>query len=62
MPPLYCEHCGKKIREEQAVYLELSWKTNRWYREGECPPDESQGSFPVGKICAKKILKARGPE
>ena len=54
---LRCEHCGKKLRQDQAVYLELSAKTNQWYPEGECPAEESQGSFPVGKTCAKTLLR-----
>jgi len=45
------------LDENKAVYLELSFKTGRWYDEGECPQEESQGGFPFGEACARKMLK-----
>jgi hypothetical protein len=38
------------------TWLELSFKTGRWYQLGECPEDESQGCFPFGKACAKTVM------
>ena len=57
MSIMSCHHCGRTLDENKAVYLELSFKTGRWYDEGECPQEESQGGFPFGKACARKMLK-----
>ena len=59
--PLYCEKCGSYLNEDKAVWLELSCKTGRYNKlggEGYCalPPEESQGCFPFGPDCAKKVL------
>jgi hypothetical protein len=51
-----CEHCGRKLDEAKIAWLELSWKTGRWYLPGDCPEDESQGGFPFGQACAKAVL------
>ena len=52
-----CECCGRSLRDpDKAVWLEKSFKTNRWYAAHTCPPDESQGHFPFGEACARKAL------
>ncbi len=51
-----CTYCGAKLNPNRTAYLEKSFKTNRWYKPGECPPDESQGGFPFGTACAKRVL------
>jgi hypothetical protein len=61
-----CEHCGAELDPAKAVWLELSWKTNQLEepRSGLIPPGESQGSFPFGPDCAKKLKgkKWQGPK
>ena len=52
----HCEHCGKELHEHKTAWLELSFRTGRWYALGECPADESQGCFPFGRACAKAVL------
>ncbi len=55
---LHCEHCSRELQDEtKTVWLEKSFKTNRWYAAHGCPPDESQGHFPFGEACARKVLK-----
>jgi hypothetical protein len=55
--PLYCECCGRKLNEAKVVWLEKSFKTNRWFPGDECPKDKSQGNFAFGKGCAAKTLR-----
>lgn len=55
MSELICETCKREIDESTAVWFELSFKTGKWYKPGECPADESQGGFAFGPDCAKKI-------
>jgi hypothetical protein len=57
--PDYCECCGRELNKSKMVWLEKSFKTNRWYAPGECPPEESQGCFPFGAACGKKVLKTQ---
>jgi hypothetical protein len=51
-----CTHCEKELNPKTMVWLELSFKTGKWYKPGECPPEESQGSHPVGRKCSKTLL------
>jgi hypothetical protein len=52
----HCERCGTYLHKGRMTWLELSFKTGRWYQLGECPEDESQGCFPFGKACAKTVM------
>lgn len=56
-PEQRCECCGRELDAAKTVWLELSFRTNRWYPAHECPPDESQGHFPFGSACAAKTLR-----
>ncbi len=51
-----CEHCGQKLNPAKIAWLELSFKTGRWYQPGDCPEDESQGCFTFGQACAKTVM------
>lgn len=51
----HCYKCERKLNPDTAVWFELSFLTSKWYRVGECPPGESQGCFPFGPDCAKRI-------
>ena len=57
--PIYCECCGRKLKEDQAVWLELNWFTGEYTDPSKNPASEehSQGCFSFGRSCAKKILK-----
>ena len=54
---LHCEHCGQRLDRDKAVWLEFSFRTGRWYHAEQCPPDESQGYFPFGRACARKVVR-----
>jgi hypothetical protein len=56
--PLFCERCGEQLNPDTAVWLELSWKTNRY--AGAVPTEESQGWFSFGRACAKAVLANGG--
>jgi len=55
----YCECCGKLLKPDSTVWLELNQCTGEWAVPGESlwsGTNESQGVFSMGKTCAKKIL------
>lgn len=55
---IYCERCGERLREDRAVWLELNTRTLLYHqKDGEVPPEESQGSFSFGKACARTQLR-----
>lgn len=53
----HCSCCGRPLDPEKIVWLEQSFVTSRWYAGGQCPPEESQGGFPFGAACARKIMR-----
>jgi hypothetical protein len=52
-----CACCGKQLKGN-AAWLELSFKTNKYYIDNVVPQEESQGYFPFGLTCAKKVALA----
>ena len=52
-----CACCGKKLKGK-AAWLELSFITNQYYIDNVVPSHESQGYFPFGLTCAKKVALA----
>lgn len=50
----YCYKCRKLLNPKKIVWLELNMKTNIFSSE-LCPENESQGMFPFGPDCAKKV-------
>jgi hypothetical protein len=52
----YCDICGRIVGDAYLRTLELSFKTNLYYKKGKCPPEESQGCFDVGIDCYRKEL------
>lgn len=52
---LFCKHCYKELNPKTCVWLELSWRTGKYYNEGIVPEEFSQGFFSFGKACAKKV-------
>jgi hypothetical protein len=53
-----CTCCGKPLKQAGAAWLELSFITNKYYIDNVVPQQESQGYFPFGLTCAKKIALA----
>lgn len=52
----FCERCGKKITSGNEVWLNLDSRTNT-YTDKDIPSEYSQGGFPFGEDCAKKMLE-----
>jgi hypothetical protein len=56
----FCTHCKKPL-EKSVAWLELDQRTNKYHCLGDVPSDQSQGWFPFGVSCAKKIMKGAKP-
>ena len=50
-----CFKCGAKLDKKKIVWLELDVTTNIFHEIGVILTENSQGMFPFGKDCAKKI-------
>ena len=59
-PTESCERCDRKLRTTETVYLEFNTRTNRYQTEGTVPAGDSQGAFPFGKVCARRVLASGG--
>jgi hypothetical protein len=53
-----CTCCGKPLKQAGSVWLECSFITNKYYIDNVVPSHESQGYFPFGLTCAKKVALA----
>lgn len=53
----YCTCCNRTLRGKVA-WLELDQRDQTYHDFGGVPQDKSQGAFPFGMWCAKKLLKA----
>lgn len=53
-----CACCGRKLNEKSTVWLEQSFVTAKFYIDNVVPQKDSQGYFPFGMTCAKKIAEA----
>jgi len=53
--PDTCACCGKVLNTAKAVWLEGSTVTSKYYLKGVVPTEDSQGYFPFGFTCAKKV-------
>jgi hypothetical protein len=58
-PPTRCTECNEILTSKNIVWLELSNSDGNYYKE---IPDGhvSQGGFPFGSTCSKKVLKNDG--
>lgn len=52
----FCTCCGKEIKNVFR-YLELDQRTGTYHDLGGVPLPKSQGCFPFGLTCAKKMIK-----
>ena len=53
----YCTCCGREL-SAAFRYLELDQRTQTYHDCNDVPADKSQGWFPFGLTCAKKLVKA----
>ncbi len=51
-----CTYCGKTLKGCIA-WLELDQRSNTYHDSGCVPKELSQGWFPFGITCARKLLK-----
>lgn len=51
----YCTHCEKPLHRKVA-WLELNNRAGTYHDDGSVPDGDSQGWFPFGMDCAKKLL------
>jgi hypothetical protein len=54
----FCRHCERPLKRS-FVWLELNCMTGEYSDANDIPEAESQGWFPIGTTCAKKLLKRR---
>lgn len=55
----FCTCCERKLNPEKTVMLALDCGSGL-YSKGGTPELESQGWFPFGAACARKVLKNGG--
>lgn len=56
--PRKCEECGRELKKETEVWLELSNTNGEYYKKIPIG-HETQGFFPFGKDCAKRIINKK---
>ena len=52
----HCTCCGKRLCGK-VRYLELDQRTNTYHDHGGIPEGRSQGWFPFGLACARRMLR-----
>lgn len=53
----YCTCCRKDLNGHAFRWLELDQRIDAYHDFGDVPPEKSQGLFPFGLTCAKKLVK-----
>lgn len=53
-----CHRCGRVLREDKAVWLEMDTRDGTCHERGHVPREFSQGWFPFGEECAILIRLA----
>jgi hypothetical protein len=51
-----CERCGELLHPDREVWLEYDQRFNG-YTDQDVPSNVSQGGFPFGKACAKRVIE-----
>jgi len=51
----YCTRCGKAI-SGRVAWLELDRRDNTYHDREDVPEDQSQGWFPFGVDCARRLV------
>lgn len=50
-----CTCCDRKLKGKVA-WLEYDQRAEAYHDRGDVPPEKSQGWFPFGMTCARKLL------
>jgi hypothetical protein len=50
-----CEKCGRVLDPDEAVWIEWDTRLGGPAKTFPVPPEHSQGAFPYGRDCAKKL-------
>jgi hypothetical protein len=53
-----CDRCGEELHPDRTVWLELNHRTGKYTTE-DVPEEESQGCFPFGVACSKRVIVER---
>lgn len=53
-----CIRCGKRLTDDERVWLELDQRIDEYHDFGGVPDNETQGWFEFGADCAK-VLRQR---
>lgn len=53
----YCTCCARELSGGAFRYLEFDQRTQTYHDLGGVPADKSQGWFPFGLTCARKLVK-----
>lgn len=53
----YCTCCERDLSGHALRWLELDQRTNTYHDFRDVPEDRSQGWFPFGLTCARKLVK-----
>ena len=54
----YCTCCNRDLSGHALRWLELDQRTNTYHDYQDVPANQSQGWFPFGLTCAKKLVQA----
>jgi hypothetical protein len=54
----HCTCCKRDLSGHAFRWLELDQRTQTYHDDGDVPADRSQGWFPFGLTCAKKLVAA----
>lgn len=52
-----CTCCDRELTGHAVRMLEFDQRTNTYHDRGDVPAEYSQGWFPFGAKCARKIMK-----
>ena len=55
----YCERCGRKLDPDKVVWLSHRTSTGTYHDPSEgpiLPPEDDQGAFPFGSLCAQRAI------
>jgi hypothetical protein len=53
-----CTCCGRSLNHKKIAWLELDQRDDTYHARQDVPPEKSQGWFPFGQACARKVEKA----
>ena len=54
----FCTCCGRSLNHKRIAWLELDMRSSTYHARQDVPEEDSQGWFPFGTACARKVEKA----